>query len=110
MTDCPDCGQPMLPPGETKRPNEYDHASGCPAGLRLGDRVRIMGEPPYGGVVGTIGRKLDCFGRFGVVPERPLFVFRKRGAGRAFVPIWCVPGDLAREAPPVNESAPKDGG
>ena len=28
--DCPDCGQPMLPAGEVKRPNEYDHASGCP--------------------------------------------------------------------------------
>lgn len=27
---CPDCGQPMLPKGETKRPNKYDHASGCP--------------------------------------------------------------------------------
>lgn len=27
---CTDCGQPMLPPGEVKRPNEYDHARGCP--------------------------------------------------------------------------------
>jgi predicted amidophosphoribosyltransferase len=27
---CPECDQPMLPPGEVKRPNEYDHASGCP--------------------------------------------------------------------------------
>ena len=27
---CPECGQPMLPPGEVKRPNEYDHARGCP--------------------------------------------------------------------------------
>lgn len=27
---CPDCEQPMLPAGVTKRPNEYDHASGCP--------------------------------------------------------------------------------
>ena len=26
---CSDCGQPMPPPGEVKRPNEYDHASGC---------------------------------------------------------------------------------
>lgn len=29
---CPDCGQPMLPPGAIKKPNEYDHASGCPRG------------------------------------------------------------------------------
>lgn len=27
---CPDCGQPMLPKGVKKQPNEYDHASGCP--------------------------------------------------------------------------------
>lgn len=27
---CPDCDQPMLPAGQVKRPNEYDHASGCP--------------------------------------------------------------------------------
>lgn len=29
-TLCPGCGQPMLPKGVTKRPNEYDHAHGCP--------------------------------------------------------------------------------
>ena len=28
---CKDCGQPMLPHGVTKKPNEYDHASGCPS-------------------------------------------------------------------------------
>ena len=27
---CRSCGQPMLPPGVVKRPNEYDHARGCP--------------------------------------------------------------------------------
>lgn len=27
---CKDCGQLMLPKGVQKRPNEYDHASGCP--------------------------------------------------------------------------------
>lgn len=27
---CPDCDQPMLPLGEIKRRNEYDHARGCP--------------------------------------------------------------------------------
>jgi hypothetical protein len=27
---CRDCGQPMLPAGVVKKPNEYDHASGCP--------------------------------------------------------------------------------
>lgn len=30
VTVCKGCGQPMLPPGEVKRPNEYDHATGCP--------------------------------------------------------------------------------
>lgn len=29
---CRECGQPMLPWNETKRPNEYDHARGCPNG------------------------------------------------------------------------------
>lgn len=28
---CEFCGQPMLPKGVKKRPNEYDHAQGCPA-------------------------------------------------------------------------------
>jgi hypothetical protein len=28
---CKDCGQPMLPKGAVKKPNEYDHAQGCPA-------------------------------------------------------------------------------
>lgn len=28
---CPDCDQPMLPGGQVKRPNEYDHARGCPS-------------------------------------------------------------------------------
>ena len=27
---CEQCGQPMLPPGVKKLPNEYDHAQGCP--------------------------------------------------------------------------------
>ncbi len=27
---CKDCDQPMLPKGAVKKPNEYDHASGCP--------------------------------------------------------------------------------
>lgn len=27
---CPECSQPMLPPGVEKKPNQYDHASGCP--------------------------------------------------------------------------------
>ncbi len=30
MSKCKDCGQPMLPKGAVKRPNEYDHAQGCP--------------------------------------------------------------------------------
>ncbi len=29
-TLCKLCGQPMLPPGHTKEPNQYDHAQGCP--------------------------------------------------------------------------------
>lgn len=27
---CKHCGQPMRPKGVAKKPNEYDHASGCP--------------------------------------------------------------------------------
>lgn len=27
---CRLCGQPMKPKGVRKRPNEYDHAQGCP--------------------------------------------------------------------------------
>ena len=30
MANCRYCGQPMLPPGVEKKPNEYDHAQGCP--------------------------------------------------------------------------------
>jgi hypothetical protein len=29
-TKCPGCDQPMLPVGMEKKPNEYDHARGCP--------------------------------------------------------------------------------
>lgn len=29
---CKSCKQPMLPKGVIKRPNEYDHAGGCPEG------------------------------------------------------------------------------
>ncbi len=32
MPKCSECGQPMLPKGAVKRPNEYDHAQGCPKG------------------------------------------------------------------------------
>src|SRR5208282_3520913 len=28
--NCKGCGQPMLPKGAIKKPNEYDHAQGCP--------------------------------------------------------------------------------
>jgi hypothetical protein len=31
---CLHCGQPMRPPGVPKRPNEYDHAQGCPYGRK----------------------------------------------------------------------------
>ena len=31
---CHDCGQPMLPKGQKKKPNEYDHAQGCRATRR----------------------------------------------------------------------------
>ena len=27
---CAECGQPMLPAGQKKKLNEYDHAQGCP--------------------------------------------------------------------------------
>jgi hypothetical protein len=31
MKLCKYCGQPMKPKGVRKRPDEYDHARGCPA-------------------------------------------------------------------------------
>lgn len=41
---CLGCDQPMLPPGVEKRPNEYDHAQGCPEPtiekLHLPSRIR----------------------------------------------------------------------
>lgn len=30
MAKCKECGQPMLPKGAKKKPDEYDHAQGCP--------------------------------------------------------------------------------
>jgi hypothetical protein len=42
VADCPECDQPMLPAGEAKRPNEYDHASGCPRGLLERDRDGLL--------------------------------------------------------------------
>lgn len=30
----------MLPPGEKKRPNEYDHASGCPQAVKITEAQR----------------------------------------------------------------------
>lgn len=33
---CHLCGQPMLPEGVRKRPNEYDHAQGCPYSRKKG--------------------------------------------------------------------------
>ena len=27
---CRGCGQPMLPKGRKKKPDEFDHAQGCP--------------------------------------------------------------------------------
>ena len=29
------CGQPLLPKGVRKRPNEFDHAQGCPRARKL---------------------------------------------------------------------------
>ncbi len=37
MPTCKDCGQPMLPKGGVKKPNEYDHARGCPSDLNKRD-------------------------------------------------------------------------
>lgn len=31
---CKECGQPLLPKGVKKLPNEYDHASGCPVATK----------------------------------------------------------------------------
>jgi hypothetical protein len=36
--NCKGCGQPMLPRGAIKKPNEYDHARGC---LFRPKRVRL---------------------------------------------------------------------
>lgn len=40
---CPDCGQPLLPKGVTKRPNEYDHAQGCPRAPKKAIFVQTSG-------------------------------------------------------------------
>ena len=65
--------------------------------LSVGDRVRIVGdEPPYNGVVGTIRHGIDSYGRFGVVPDKPVYAYR-RGHARASRPIWVVPEKLERE-------------
>ena len=37
---CPECGQPMKPKGVKKKPNEYDHAQGCPLAPKRRDRTR----------------------------------------------------------------------
>lgn len=50
---CPDCDQPMLPAGQVKRRNEYDHASGCPRGpLTTSQRVALA-EADDGGYHAT---------------------------------------------------------
>lgn len=38
---CPGCDQPMKPKGVKKRPNEYDHAQGCPYSLRNQRKLAI---------------------------------------------------------------------
>jgi hypothetical protein len=35
---CKECGQPMLPKGREKKPNEFDHARGCPLDPKTQDR------------------------------------------------------------------------
>lgn len=48
---CPDCDQPMLPPGRVKMLDEFDHAKGCQsdpgtfaAGLVWGAAIVAMAE------------------------------------------------------------------
>lgn len=43
------CGQPMLPEGETKRPNEHDHASGCPFDKARPDEIETEIRAIYDG-------------------------------------------------------------
>lgn len=62
-----------------------------------GRRVRILGDPPWGGIIGTIRQGPDFIGRYGVVPDEPVYVKGKRGHARAMNPIWCMPDQLAPE-------------
>lgn len=62
--------------------------------LEVGAHVRIVGDGAFGGVVGTIRHAPDRYGRFGIVPDEPVLVPRRRGVGRAFNPIWIIPSDL----------------
>jgi hypothetical protein len=62
--------------------------------MKIGDRVRVAGAHAHGGVIGTIGRSVDTYGRWGVVPEEPIYVRGKRGPKKAYEPIWVMPADL----------------
>ena len=65
---CPGCDQPMLPKGVKKRPNEYDHAQGCPYGPKVkrkpvpSDTERLDKLEALGidGAVPVMG--LECWG------------------------------------------------
>ena len=71
--------------------------------LGLGAHVRILGGD-FDGVEGEIRHDRDLYGRFGVVPDKP--VYRKhRQARRCLNPLWVEPSAL-EPVLPVRESKP----
>jgi hypothetical protein len=62
------------------------------SGLVIGAHVRILGGD-FDGVEGRIRHPPDCFGRFGVVPDEPVFR-KRRAAARCLNPIWVTPSGL----------------
>ncbi len=109
MKRCPDCDQSMLPPGQVKRPNEYDHARGCPRGrvttsqARALDRATILlqkGRISYGRWVETLdawarGQDVSRFdyGDAESLPDRVARLY----AGRAPVTAAGIAADLGVE-------------
>ena len=41
---CEECGQPMKPKGVRKKPNEFDHASGCSLAPKKRAKAQKPGE------------------------------------------------------------------
>jgi hypothetical protein len=101
MGRCLSCDQPMLPPGEVKRPNEYDHASGCPRDFKLTEaREREL-------LYMTVGPQHT----FGAARARVQNTLVRAGLARfASIPDggdYCVITDAGR-ALLVSSAAPKE--